>query len=195
MTFPNVYFWKKKNLVLWFEWNNYLFLGLVSDHTAGSTEDIFGASVSDEDDDAEPIPLFLLNDSSGRPGKSPLLLRGNSSPPKIIKQSLKNFSGLEGVTPGMLSTQDSLEVAQQRVLGTTTSPSPLTSSASLSSAPSTAVTAKRLIHHETSMPVASTSEVSTAVFHKVNANVTTVFVSYKVESVISFFKKIIYMRS
>ena len=100
----------------------------------------------------------------------------------------------------MLSTQDSLEVAQQRVLGTTTSPSPLTSSASLSSAPSTAVTAKRLIHHETSMPVASTSEVSTAVFHKVNANhllydanvTTAVFVSYKVESVISFFENNIY---
>ena len=134
----------------------------------GSNEDIFGASVSDEDDDAEPIPLFLLNDSSGRPGKSPLLLRGNSSPPKIIKQSLKNFSGLEGVTPGMLSTQDSLEVAQQRVLGSTSSPSPLTSSASLSSSATSAQTAKRLIHHETSMPVASTSEVSTAVFHKVS---------------------------
>jgi len=144
--------------------------GLVSSDTVGSNEDIFGASVSDEDDDAEPIPLFLLNDSSGRPGKSPLLLRGNSSPPKIIKQSLKNFSGLEGVTPGMLSTQDSLEVAQQRILGSTSSPSPLTSSTSLSSAPttSTAQTAKRLIHHESSMPVASSSEVSTAVFHKVN---------------------------
>ena len=80
----------------------------------------------------------------------------------------------------MLSTQDSLEVAQQRVLGSTTSPSPLTSSASLSSAaPSTAVTAKRLIHHETSMPVASTSEVSTAVFHKVNTNATTFFKAIK----------------
>lgn len=71
----------------------------------------------------------------------------------------------------MLSTQDSLEVAQQRVLGSTSStPNPaLTSSASLSS--SSVVTAKRMIHHETSMPVASTSEISTAVFHKVNQRV------------------------
>ena len=165
--------------------------GLVSSDTVGSNEDIFGASVSDEDDDAEPIPLFLLNDSSGRPGKSPLLLRGNSSPPKIIKQSLKNFSGLEGVTPGMLSTQDSLEVAQQRILGSTSSPSPLTSSTSLSSAPttSTAQTAKRLIHHESSMPVASSSEVSTAVFHKVSCIFTEKcqnFVKFVVDMILHF---------
>ena len=140
----------------------------MSDQAVGSTEDIYGASVSDDDDDAEPIPLFLLPDSDRRPGKSPLLLRGNSSPPKIIRQDLKNFSGLEGITPGMLSTQDSLEVAQQRVLGSTSTGSPaLTSSASLTSS-SSAVTAKKMIHHETSMPVASTSEISTAVFHKVS---------------------------
>lgn len=72
--------------------------------TAGSNEDIFGASVSDDDDDADPIPLFLLDGSTAmRPGRSPMMR--NSSPPLIIKQSLKNFSGLEGVTPGMLSTQ------------------------------------------------------------------------------------------
>jgi hypothetical protein len=133
--------------------------GLVSssEHNTGSNEDIFGASVSDEDDDADPIPLFLLNDRSGR---SPLLYRGSSSPPKIIKQSLKNFSGLEGVTAGMLSTQDSLEVAQRPTTapggGTTT---PLVTS-------TTTATARRSVHHDLSMPVASTSEVNTAVFHK-----------------------------
>lgn len=75
--------------------------------TAGSNEDIFGASVSDDDDDADPIPLFLLDGSTAmRPGRSPMMR--NSSPPLIIKQSLKNFSGLEGVTPGMLSTQVSI---------------------------------------------------------------------------------------
>lgn len=70
---------------------------------------------SDENEDnAEPIPPFLLPDAlPGKSKKSPAKFRPSSSPPKIIKQSLKNFSGLEGVTPGMLSTQDSLEVVQK----------------------------------------------------------------------------------
>ncbi|XP_040576906.1 rho GTPase-activating protein 45 [Lepeophtheirus salmonis] len=72
-----------------------------------------GEATGNSDDDDADIPDFLLPDSTSyRMKKSPLLVR-NSSPPKIIKQSLKNFSGLEGVTPGMLSTQDSLEVVQR----------------------------------------------------------------------------------
>ena len=66
--------------------------------------------LSEEDgDDAEAIPSCWLPDDSAKTKKSPLLLRGTSSPPKIIKASLKSFSGLEGVTPERLSTQDSLE--------------------------------------------------------------------------------------
>ena len=94
--------------------------------TGGSNEDIFGASVSDDDGggDADPIPTFLLPDGVGPGGvgggarldkskKSPLMFRQTkSSPPTIIKASLKNFSGLEGVTPGMLSTQDSIEATK-----------------------------------------------------------------------------------
>jgi len=147
--------------------------GLVSgneDLAAGSNEDI--CSVSDEDDDADPIPIFLLEGGNGaRPGRSPMLMRGNSSPPLIIKQSLKNFSGLEGVTPGMLSTQDSLEAAQaQKAAAAANSgagppTTPLVTQASMPPMMA-AVTAKRTIHQESSMPVASTMEVSTAVFHK-----------------------------
>lgn len=70
-----------------------------------SNEDIFGANVSDDDDETDPTTPFLLPDGSNKSKKSPLMYRPSSSPPKIIKQSLKNFSGLEGVTPGMLSTQ------------------------------------------------------------------------------------------
>ena len=141
--------------------------------TAGSNEDIFGASVSDDDDDADPIPLFLLDGSTAmRPGRSPMMR--NSSPPIIIKQSLKNFSGLEGVTTGMLSTQDSLEVAQRAAAaassaaGNPTPTSPLVTQISAPTpASAEACKAKRTVHHEASMPVASTSEpVSTAVFHK-----------------------------
>ena len=98
----------------------------------------------------------------------------NSSPPIIIKQSLKNFSGLEGVTTGMLSTQDSLEVAQRAAAaassaaGNPTPTSPLVTQISAPTpASAEACKAKRTVHHEASMPVASTSEpVSTAVFHK-----------------------------
>lgn len=148
--------------------------GLVSSEdqsgtATGSNEDIFGASVSDDDDDADPIPIFLLEGgSSSRPGRSPMLLRGNSSPPLIIKQSLKNFSGLEGVTPGMLSTQDSLEAAQaQRAAAAQAAATTSMPLVSQTSAPVTSATAKRTVHHESSMPVAASSEVSTAVFHKV----------------------------
>ena len=142
--------------------------GLVNsseEQTGGSTEDIFGASVSEDDDDIN----FLCDGSSSRGDrKSQMLRMGNSSPPLIIKQSLRNFSGLEGVTPSMLSTQDSLEVAQRTATNLNSTTTPLSNtqaSSSLSSATSSSVTAKRTVHHESNMPVAS--EVSTAVFHKV----------------------------
>ena len=150
--------------------------GLVNsseEQTGGSTEDIFGASVSEDDDDIN----FLCDGSSSRGDrKSQMLRMGNSSPPLIIKQSLRNFSGLEGVTPSMLSTQDSLEVAQRTAANlnsTTTNPLSSTqqqqqiASSSLSSAAaaSSSVTARRTVHHESNMPIAS--DVSTAVFHKV----------------------------
>ena len=130
-----------------------------------SNEDIFGASVSDDDDDADPIPPFLLPDGSGKSKKSPLMYRPSSSPPKIIKQSLKNFSGLEGVTPGMLSTQDSLEVvqkfnAEKRVMSGTGD-----------------LMARRSVHQEMSMPATTTTTMlagsklsaadASAVFHRV----------------------------
>ena len=41
--------------------------------------------------------------------KSPLLKNRGSSPPKITKTPLKNFSGLEGVRPSFLATQDSVD--------------------------------------------------------------------------------------
>lgn len=69
--------------------------------------------ITDEDDDAEAIPACWLPDESAKTKKSPLLIRGTSSPPKIIKASLKSFSGLEGVTPERLSTQDSMETSQR----------------------------------------------------------------------------------
>ncbi len=116
--------------------------GLVSstEQGGGSNEDIFGASVSDDEDD-DPIPDFLLLDHSSKSKKSPLSYRDKSTPPKIIKQSLKNFSGLEGVTPGMLSTQDSLEVCQKAVTSATTSTTAVTTA-----------TARRSVHQEMSMP-------------------------------------------
>lgn len=131
----------------------------------GSNEDIFGASVSDDDDDPDPIPPFLLPDGSAKSKKSPLLYR-TSSPPKIIKQSLRNFSGLEGVTPERLSTQDSLEVAQRSSsLGQT--PQQPVSQASMTLSSSKPAMARRSVHQEMSMPaaVASSTEAAT-VFHK-----------------------------
>ena len=61
-----------------------------------------------DDEDADPIPDFLLPDWSAKAKKSPLLTRG-SSPPKITKMSLKTFSGLEGGKPTTLASQDSLD--------------------------------------------------------------------------------------
>ena len=65
-------------------------------------------SDDDQDNENEPIPDFLLPDYSQKVKKSPLLNRA-SSPPKIIKSSLKNFSGLEGVRTNQLSAQDSVD--------------------------------------------------------------------------------------
>ena len=76
--------------------------------SGGGNEDL-----SEDDEDAEAIPSCWLPDDSAKTKKSPLLIRGASTPPKIIKASLKSFSGLEGVTPERLSTQDSLEASQR----------------------------------------------------------------------------------
>ena len=62
----------------------------------------------EQDNENEPIPDFLLPDYSQKVKKSPLMNRA-SSPPKIIKSSLKNFSGLEGVKTAQLSSQDSVD--------------------------------------------------------------------------------------
>ena len=93
--------------------------------------DYLAASVSDEDD-ADPVPWEskplrvddpILPDGSSKSKLSPLLAfhRGSHAggghsirpepPPVIIKQSLKNFSGLEGVSSLTLSTQDSTEIS------------------------------------------------------------------------------------
>ena len=117
--------------------------GLVNsseDQTGGSTEDIFGASVSEDDDDIN-----------------------NDDKPLIIKQSLRNFSGLEGVTPSMLSTQDSMEVAKaasNTANSAAAAAAMATAAAPMSSSLPTAATAKRTVHHESNM-------VASEVFHKV----------------------------
>merc|ERR1719264_922722 len=87
-------------------------------------EDFDEGDGGEDDDDAEAIPsCWLPYESGAGPGggggskKSPLLLRGTSTPPKIIKASLKSFSGLEGVTSERLSTQDSTESGQSLQLG------------------------------------------------------------------------------
>ena len=67
---------------------------------------IFPLSGSFSDDDNEPIPDFLLPNYSHSTDKSPHLPRG-FSPPKIIKASLKSFSGLEG---SHLPSQDSVDL-------------------------------------------------------------------------------------
>jgi hypothetical protein len=65
--------------------------------------------ISDEENDNEPIPFFLLpDDSTQKIKKSPLMNR-SSTPPQIQLVSLKNFSGLENVRAGQLSGQDSLD--------------------------------------------------------------------------------------
>ena len=63
---------------------------------------------SDEENDNEPIPFFLLPDDSQKIKKSPMMNR-SSTPPQIQLVSLKNFSGLENVRAGQLSGQDSLD--------------------------------------------------------------------------------------
>ena len=93
-------------------------------------------------------------DGSGKSKKSPLMYRPSSSPPKIIKQSLKNFSGLEGVTPGMLSTQDSLEVVQ-KFGGEKRGQSDLM--------------ARRSVHQEMSMPSPATMTMMTSAGLKMSA--------------------------
>lgn len=57
-------------------------------------EDVYGASVSDdEDDDGDPtLPNFLLPDGSSKSKKSPLLCKSNSKP-IINKINLGNFTG------------------------------------------------------------------------------------------------------
>lgn len=85
--------------------------GVVLDghHHMGPTQDeLHHGSVSDEED-PDPIPDFLLPDWSAKVKKSPLLKNRGSSPPKITKTPLKNFSGLEGVRPSFLATQDSVD--------------------------------------------------------------------------------------
>lgn len=66
-------------------------------------------SFSDDDQDGEndPIPDFLRSDYVKKVKKSPMLARA-SSPPVIIKSSLKNFSGLEG-SARPLPGQDSVD--------------------------------------------------------------------------------------
>ena len=65
-------------------------------------------SFSDDEqgDDNEPLPDFLLPNYSHNINRSPHLNRASDSPPKIIKASLKNFSGLEGTH---LPSQDSVD--------------------------------------------------------------------------------------
>ena len=69
----------------------------------------FAGSLSDDEqeNDNEPLPDFLLPNYSHNNERSPHLNRTRaSSPPKIIKSSLKNFSGLEGTH---LPSQDSVD--------------------------------------------------------------------------------------
>jgi len=58
----------------------------------------------EEDDGAKAIPSCWLPDESGRTKRSPL-----ASQAEIIKVSLGQYSGVEGMTPERLSTQDSME--------------------------------------------------------------------------------------
>ena len=70
-------------------------------------------SDDEQDNENEPIPDFLLPDYSQKVKMSPRPNRA-SSPPKIIKSSLKNFSGLEGVRTTQLSAQDSVDHAHSK---------------------------------------------------------------------------------
>ena len=181
--------------------------------------DIFGASVSDEDDDADPLPWEsskplrpndpILPDGSSTSKLSPLLppiwrgrdhsVGGHSNrhedKPVIIKQSLKNFSGLEGVSSLTLSTQDSLETTSVTSKGGTASSSTnLMSTGAASSASSSNITSisatscatepnssinsslsvanvtKRSIQAEKSAPLASTTSYSKINSHNMSAS-------------------------
>jgi hypothetical protein len=79
---------------------------LIEEHRAGS--------FTDEENDNEPIPFFLLPDDSQKVKKSPLLTRPGS-PPHIQLVSLKNFSGLENVRAGQISGQDSVDSTPHRL--------------------------------------------------------------------------------
>jgi len=82
--------------------------GNESERQTGQELRIGSFSDEEQDNENEPIPDFLLPDYSQKVKKSPLLNRA-TSPPKIIKSSLKNFSGLEGVRTTQLSAQDSVD--------------------------------------------------------------------------------------
>jgi len=72
-------------------------------------QEVRKGSLSDDEqeNDNEPLPDFLLPNYSHNNERSPHLNRTRaSSPPKIIKSSLKNFSGLEGTH---LPSQDSVD--------------------------------------------------------------------------------------
>ena len=169
--------------------------------------------MSDEDDDADPLPWEsskplrpndpILPDGSSTSKLSPLLppiwrgrdhsVGGHSNrhedKPVIIKQSLKNFSGLEGVSSLTLSTQDSLETTSVTSKGgtlptstnisSTGAPSSASSSnitsisatscstesnSSLSSSLSVATVTKRSIQAEKSAPLTTTN------YSKINSN-------------------------
>ena len=195
---------KKESYILLYNFGNCFFhIGSADDM------DIFGASVSDDDDDADPLPWEsskplrpddpILPDGSSKSKLSPLLAfhRGPHAggghpnrpepPPVIIKQSLKNFSGLEGVSPLTLSTQDSLETSSGTKSGTSTSTSNVASSGigtSISNTASASVSetkssmgsslevastnmTKRSIQAEKSAPLASTN------YSKLNSNTIT----------------------
>ena len=175
--------------------------------------------MSDEDDDADPLPWEsskplrpndpILPDDSSRSKLSPLLppiWRGgghsggghsnrHEDKPVIIKQSLKNFSGLEGVSSLTLSTQDSLETTSVTSKGVTSTsstnimatgaPSSASSSnitsisatssatepnSSLSSSLSVATVTKRSIQAEKSAPLASTTSYSKINSHNMSAS-------------------------
>jgi len=88
--------------------------------------DIRIGSISDDevDGDNEPLPDFLLPEySKDKVKRSPLTHRAISPPPKIFTVSLKNMSGLEGVKTNHLSTQHSVDLANnptKRSLSTST---------------------------------------------------------------------------
>ena len=76
---------------------------------------LYLGSLTDDENDNEPLPFFLLPDDTGKTKKSPLMPR-SGSPPHIQLVSLKNFSGLENVRAGHhLSGQDSVDSIPQRL--------------------------------------------------------------------------------